>query len=467
MITLDNIIANTDSYKLSHWNQYPPGTEYVYAYVESRGGEYNKTVFFGLQMFIRQMEYATITHKMIDEAEQLVTAHGLPFNRAGWEYIVDKCNGKLPVRIDAVPEGTVLPTHNVLATIVNTDPNCYWLPSYLETALLRAIWYPTTVATQSYDIKRYILNALEETSDDPEGQIGFKLHDFGARGVSSLESAAIGGLAHLVNFMGTDTISALVAAQMYYSANGAVGFSIPAMEHSTVTSWGKENEARAFDNMLDHYAKPGALLACVSDSYSLYNAVENIWGEELKQKVIDSGAIVVVRPDSGDPVQNPLWTIEKLAEKAGYTVNSKGYKVLNHFRVIQGDGMNPGSIRHLVDVLKNKGWSIDNIAFGMGGGLLQHINRDTLKFAMKTSAICINGEWRDVYKEPATDTAKKSKKGRMVLLLEDDNYVTRTVDNPEDYRNQNQLVPVYDYNANDRTTQLRYWNFDEIRNRAK
>ena len=187
---MHNIILNADSYKYSQFNQYPDGTEYVYSYIESRGGKFDTTVFFGLQAFIKEYLTTPITIEMIDEAQAIIEAHGEPFNREGWIYILMEHDGRLPVQINAVPEGTVVPTKNILASIINTDPKCYWLTSFLETALLRAIWYPTTVATNSREIKKVILDALERTGTPDD--IGFKLHDFGARGVSSLESAGIG-----------------------------------------------------------------------------------------------------------------------------------------------------------------------------------------------------------------------------------------------------------------------------------
>lgn len=410
----NNILLATDSYKASHSFQYPPGTEYVYSYIESRGGRWDRTVFFGLQMFLKEYLTKPITKANVDEAADFYRDHGVPFDRSGWDYIVAKHNGFLPVYIRAVPEGSVIPTGNVLVTIVNTDMRCPWLTSYLETALLRAVWYPTTVATQSWHAKQVIRAYLEDTSDDPEGQIAFKLHDFGARGVSSAESAAIGGAAHLVNFMGSDTIEGILAANRFYKA-GMAGFSIPAAEHSTITSWGRDGEEAAYRNMLTQFGKPGALLAAVSDSYDIWNAVDNLWGGSLKQEVVDSGAVVVVRPDSGDPVATPVKVVKRLAAKFGTTTNGKGFKVLNNVRVIQGDGVNEESIRAILSALWADGFSADNIAFGMGGALLQGINRDTQRFAMKCSAIRINGEWQDVYKDPVGDSGKRSKRGRLAL----------------------------------------------------
>ena len=407
-----NILLNTDSYKVSMWKQYPTGTTGVYSYIESRGGRYDETVFFGLQAFIKEYLLEPITQQDIDTAATIWETHGEPFNRAGWQYILDNHNGYLPVVIKAVPEGTKVPVKNVLATIENTDPNCFWLTTWLETALLRAVWYPTTVATQSRKLKETILYYLEKSGDP--STINFKLHDFGARGVSSMESAALGGMAHLVNFMGSDTMSGVLAAREYYNA-GISGYSIPAAEHSTITSWGRDGEVDAYRNMLTQFAKPGSMVAIVSDSYDIYNAVENLWGGKLKQEVIDSGATVIIRPDSGDPLEVCLKLVRILGDKFGYTVNEKGYKVLNNVRLIQGDGVNEQAIRTILGNFYIHGWSADNIAFGMGGALLQQLDRDTQNFAMKCSAIQINGVWHDVQKDPITDPGKKSKAGRVTL----------------------------------------------------
>jgi len=410
---MKNIILNADSYKYSQFNQYPEGTEYIYSYIESRGGKYDETVFFGLQAFIKEYLTDPITMDMIDEAEAIITAHGEPFNRAGWEHILNAHDGYLPVTIKAVPEGTVVPVKNILASIVNMDPECYWLTSFLETALLRAIWYPTTVATNSREIKKVILDALERTGTPAD--INFKLHDFGARGVSSLESAGIGGAAHLVNFMGTDTVEALLFARRYYSADMA-GFSVPAMEHSTVTSWGREGEVASYRNMVKKNGKPGGIVSAVSDSYDIYEACR-LWGTELKQDIIDSGAKLVVRPDSGDPAEVVTKCLRILDQYFGSTINEKGYKVLNNVGVLQGDGITIDSIKDILRWSEAAGFSADNLVFGQGGALLQIVNRDDQKFAMKTSAAFIKDKgWVDVFKDPITDPGKKSKKGMLKLI---------------------------------------------------
>lgn len=459
-----NIILNTDSYKVSMFKQYPAGTTGVYSYIESRGGRYDRTVFFGLQAFIKEYLIDPITQADIDIADEILTAHGEPFNRAGWEYILRVHGGKLPVIIRAVPEGTVVPVKNVLATIENTDPECYWLTTWLETALLRAIWYPTTVATQSHKIRQVILDALEKTGDPT--LIDFKLHDFGARGVSSLESAAIGGAAHLVNFMGSDTISGVLYAREYYNA-GVSGFSIPAAEHSTITSWGRDNEVKAYDNMLKQFAKPGSIVAIVSDSYDIYNAASKLWGEELRQQVIDSGATVVIRPDSGDPETVCLKLVQILHDKFGAVKNTKGFWVLNNVRLIQGDGVNEHTIRCILGAFQAYGYSADNIAFGMGGALLQQVDRDTQKFAMKCSSALINGQWVDVQKDPITDSGKKSKAGRVTLWKSGGEYIS-AVDRPTGWHDKaiGEFVDVLETVYCDGKL-VKEMSFEEIRANAK
>jgi nicotinamide phosphoribosyltransferase len=281
-----------------------------------------------------------------------------------------------------------------LVQVETTDPRLPWLATFIETALLRAIWYPATVATVSWQCRQIIAAGLGRTSDDPASQLPFKLHDFGARGVSSGESAALGGMAHLVNFMGTDTMEALLAARRYYGAAMA-GFSIPAAEHSTVTSWGRAREQQAYANMLDVFT---GTVAVVSDSYDLDAALTGIWGGLARQGHGTQGHRG--GPDSGDPVETPLRTIRMLWDAFGGSRNAKGYRVLDsHVRVIQGDGMTPATIARLIARLIEEGFAIDNIAFGMGGGLLQQVNRDTLRFAMKANAMRdARGLWHDVAK---------------------------------------------------------------------
>ena len=418
---MTNPILATDSYKQSHFLQYPPEACAISAYVEARpGGFAEQALFLGLQPYLIDYLARRVTTADIEEAEVICAAHGVPFNRAGWEAIVADHGGYLPLEIRALPEGTIVPTGVPLVQVENTDPRMPWLTTFVETALLRAIWYPTTVGTLSWQCRQIIRAGLEKTSEDPAGQLPFKLHDFGARGVSSAQSAALGGMAHLVNFMGTDTMEALLAARRYYGADMA-GFSIPAAEHSTMTSWGRARETDAYANMLDAFDGEGRLVAVVSDSYDLDAALQGIWGNTLREKVLGRKGIVVIRPDSGDPVETPVRTIRTLWEAFGGTVNARGYRVLDpHVRVIQGDGMTAFTIGQLIDRLIAEGFAIDNIAFGMGAGLLQKVDRDTLRFAMKANAMCdADGVWHDVFKSPVTDPGKASKAGRQAVVLRD------------------------------------------------
>jgi nicotinamide phosphoribosyltransferase len=442
---MNNFLLTADSYKYSHFLQFPPKTSFISSYIESRGGRWNRVVFFGLQAFLKEYLSRPVTQDDVEEARAVIEAHGEPFNYEGWSRIVEKCGGLLPVQIEAVPEGTLVPTSNVLVQIVNTDPEFPWLPGFLETALLRSVWYPTTVATQSFMIKKVILDNLRRTADDPEAEISFKLHDFGFRGVSSLESGSLGGLAHLVNFMGTDTVGALVYARRYYGEPMA-GFSIPAAEHSTITSWGgPEREVDAFRNMVETFGGEGKLYAVVSDSYNIWEAVEKWYS--LKDEVVARGGTLVIRPDSGNPVAVVSGLIDALMNRFGHEVNTKGFRVLPpYLRVIQGDGVNERSIKDILQELEFRRVSGSNVAFGMGGALLQHLDRDALRFAMKASAIYTDGEgWRDVYKCPVGDAEKASKRGRLALLqTTSGKYVTMRADDlPYRELRKNVLRPVY------------------------
>jgi nicotinamide phosphoribosyltransferase len=355
----------------------------------------------------------TLEKWMVDEAEEFCQhMFGFDyFNKAGWMHIINNHGGKLPIRIKAVPEGLVIPTRNVLMSVENTDPMVPWLTNFIETMLVRA-WYPISVATNSYYIKKLIKSYADKAKEEVSP---FHLNDFGARGVSSKESAGIGGSAHLVNFMGTDTLEGIQYAKQFYNAQHC-GFSVMAAEHSTVTIYGKENEEKAYDRFLSIFPE-NALLSIVCDSYDTINAVSNIFGDKLKSKVLERTGKLVVRPDSGDPAVVSVDVLNALWSKFGGTVVN-GYKVLNpKVGMIYGDGINYNSInRILYNVVDVNKFAPSNIVFGMGGALLQELNRDTHKFAFKCSQAQVGDTWVDVFKEPVTDTGKKSKRGRQFLI---------------------------------------------------
>lgn len=455
----DNLILKTDSYKMTHWKQYPMGTEGVYSYFEAReGAQFDKTVFFGLQHILtRYLEGVVVTEQDIKEAERFALAHfGTTdlFNREGWEHIVHEHGGRLPIRIKAVPEGLKIPTGNVMMTVENTDPKCYWLTNYVET-LLTHVWYGSTVASLSRATKEMFMEYLDETAETQDA-LPFMLHDFGYRGVSSDEAAGIGGAAHLINFMGTDTINGMSYAMDFYDAPMEnLAFSVPATEHSVMTSLGRAGEYQLLDQLIaDH---PAGILSVVSDSYDIYAMVEEIC--KRKDKIMAREGVFVTRPDSmtkehKTPEELTLWIVQRLWDTYGGTENSKGYKTLDsHVRVLWGDGIDKAGINKILFTLKRAGFSAENMVFGMGGGLLQKINRDTQRFAFKCAAQKRDGMWHDISKDPL-DGSKVSKAGRMKLVIKDGEYVTV----PEHEEGEDIMETVFEDGEI-----LRRYDFDFIR----
>jgi nicotinamide phosphoribosyltransferase len=468
-----NILLLTDSYKPSHWKQIPKGTTILRSYLESRGGKFDNTLFFGLQYLIKEyLQGKVVTLDKIYKAKQFWDAHLGPgvFNIDGWMHILEKHNGRLPVIIKAVPEGSVVPTGNVLLTIENTDPEVPWLTNYLETLILQ-IWYPITVGTLSREVKKVLVKYLKKTtsysSEEIAGIVSFMLHDFGFRGVSSVESAGIGAAAHIINFRGTDTVNGILMAQEYYNTLDMLAFSVPASEHSTITSWTEPLEVKAFENMLDQF--PTGIVACVSDSFDIIRACRDYWGTTLKDKIVNRDGRLVIRPDSGDPVQTLKQVFRVLWEKFGGTINEKGFKVIDpHVRVIQGDGVNYESIIEILEMMIEERFSVENIAFGMGGALLQKVDRDTQKFAIKCSSIVVNGEEIEVQKNPIeinefgerVQSFKKSKAGKLKLIYNNsDEY--ETVQHCQDFTGD-LLVPIFENGKI-----LKEWTFQEVRERAE
>lgn len=470
MKTNENLLLLADAYKYSHHKLYYPGTSTIYSYMESRGGQFTETVFYGLQYFLKHyLEGKVITKEKIDEAAAFlpqVFGRDDVFDRSKFDYILDKYDGRLPVRIKAVPEGSVIPVNNVMMTIENTDPECFWLSNFLETLLMQ-VWYPSTVSTLSREIRKIVDSYYKDTaSSTAQGEIDFVLNDFGFRGVSSVESAGLGGSAHLLNFRGSDTIIGSVLAKNYYNAQQVYGLSVPATEHSVCTLLGEEGELEVFRHLLKTF--PTGIVACVSDSFDIFRACSEYWGEELKDLVLSRDGVLVIRPDSGDPVFTLLRVFSILMNKFGYTINDKGYKVLPpQVRVIQGDGVNIDMIRFIYGALKVNGISAENLVLGMGGALLQKVDRDTQKFAFKCSYAEVNGQPVDVQKSPVeldahgqlVQSFKKSKAGKLKLIWKDDQYQTVRQEAATDY--EDKLLTVFENGA---LTNLN--NFEAIRDRA-
>jgi len=394
------------------------GVTSAFSYIEPRI-EGEKILFVGLQLWRKR--FKPITHAMIDQAEEFFAAHIVGgremFPRADWEKVVNVYGGYPPLIIRALPEGTVIPSQNALVTIECTDPELAWMAAYFETTLLRAIWYPVTVATRSMKNRNIIKKYLALTSDlDIESAIAFMYHDFGARGVSSRESAGIGDFAHLATgAMGSDTITGVLYANVYYN-EAMAAFSVFATEHSIMTMRGKSGELQTVRDLIRTYNKaPGTIVSIVSDGYNIFELAMH-YCTTLKQEILDSGINLVVRPDSGDPVSVILTLLDMFAEHYGVVINNKGFKVLNVVRILQGDGLATSEdFERILIAVMEAGYSVENLVFGQGGGLLQMVNRDDLKFAMKTCAAKINGVYVDVFKDPITDQGKRSKKGRLTV----------------------------------------------------
>ena len=482
----NNLVLMGDAYKYSHHKFYEENTTTVYSYMESRGGRFSETVWYGLEMFIKEyLEGVAFTQEELDEAyEYLGTELGVfgrddVFDKSKFQYIIDVHGGKLPVRIKAVPEGAVVGVKNVLMTIENTDPNCYWLTNFLETIMMQ-LWYPITVATLSREVKKIVTEYYDKTVSLPGDimrvAVEFVLNDFGFRGVSSVQSAGIGGSAHLINFMGSDTTVASKRICEYYNTNTVFGKSVPATEHSIMTMKGEEGEVEMMKRVLEQY--PTGIVACVSDSYHILRACSEYWGTELRDLVLSrpatAGNQLVIRPDSGHVINTLKEVFAILFDKFGYTVNDKGFKVLPpQVRVIQGDGVNINSIIEIYQELTSLGISAENIVFGMGGKLLQaDINRDTQNFATKACFAVVNGEHRDLVKSPTEvdengdlkPSFKKSKQGRLKLVKHYTNGKYYTVTSLEDtyVESRDELRTVFENGK-----LLIETTFEDIRHRAR
>lgn len=443
-----NPILASDSYKLAHAFSYSGSVKGMFSYIEPRTGGRHIMVPFGLSMFAQKFLTVQVTMEHIVEAEAFAAAHGEPFNRKGWEKVVNVYDGYLPVTIRAVPEGLPVPSGNILVSVECNDEDLHWLSSYLETSLQRGFWYPTTIASMDYEIKREIKRFYEISGADIS-LLPFALHDFGGRGVTCSEQAEIGGAAHLVNFMGSDTIEGVRAANFYYK-EAMAAFSVPATEHSVQCSFSLEDTKGGGDleylrHQIKTFGKPGAIVSIVIDGYDVYRAAGFLCNE-LKDDIIASGAKVVFRPDSGDMME-VVPRLLKMQEAAfGTTLTAKGYKKINNVGIIQGDGVDHMSIKTLLGNILAMGYSADNVIFGSGGALLQKVNRDTYKFAQKASAVLVDGKWVGIAKNPVTDPGKQSKKGRLTLVRSKltGEYSTVNIDRGYDVEFEDVMQTVYE-----------------------
>ena len=434
----NSIINLGDSYKYSHASQYPNNMISMYSYMESRGGVYPATIFVGLQYYLKAYLTTPITAEDIMNAVHKAALHGIPFDRAGWEHILKEHKGFLPIRIKAVKEGSLVPTNHVLLTIESTDDTVPWIAGFVETLLMK-IWYPTTVATKSY----YVRKMLERYGSSEWAK--FAYHNFGDRGAPSVEAAAIGGFAHLSQFMGTDNFNALNFCEEYYNVpnNEIAGYSVFATEHSTTTSYGRDGEEQFVYNQL--LANPDApIMSFVADSYDVYNFVHFCTDRGSRIRLLIESRPhqkFVIRPDSGNPIEviNRIMNIMKL-NNLSILPTANGTILFKDFAILWGDGITPKTIEDILSINLTNGFAAENFVFGSGGDLMQNVTRDTQKFAIKCSNITVeekpgvhyvdaHGYDRytypklkdiDVYKDPITDPGKTSKKGKVTTYINTD-----------------------------------------------
>lgn len=459
-ICRENFILLTDSYKLCHHAMYLDDVQNVYSYFESRrGAKYPYTVVVGLQtLLLRYFVGSVVTMTDVLAADIFCQGHFGEnyFNRKMWEKIVTVHGGKLPLRIKCVPEGMAVPVGNVLVTVEATDEECAPLTNVIET-LLTHIWHPMNIAT----ISRYLYNYLESAfmkSAETLNLLPFMLHDFGFRGVSSVESAGM-ALGHLIKFMGTDTIPGITYAQRYYGA-GMAGYSVAASEHSVMTSLGEDGEIDMVKRLIEKY--PKGILSVVADSYNIIRFVDWVGGE-LKESILSRDGKFVIRPDSprhkdDKACDQILWIVQELEKSYGVTINSKGFKVLHpKVGVIYGDGLSVEEIKESIDTLVKNGYSAESCVYGMGSGLLQKHNRDTQRNAFKCSAQLRHNVWFDIKKKPL-DITKASKAGRLKLVWNEGAHGKTLITVPENDLREDVLVTVFENGE-----MVKLWSWDEVK----
>eukprot|EP00775_Hariotina_reticulata_P005943 gene5943-6182_t len=440
----------TDSYKASHFLQYPDAQKMV-AYGEYRCGfngdsEDTRLIAYGIRYVMENYVMRPWTADDVNRAAAFYSTHlapsygPFPFPKELFMKFVQENNGYFPVKIQALPEGTCVHAH-VPVYQITAEGEYSALCTFLET-LLTMLWYPTTVATLSRRARDIISTAFEESAADGKDSplLMSRLHDFGFRGCTTVEQSVLGGCAHLLNFDGTDTMSAAFYAQFHLNNGQPVGMSIPATEHSVMTCW--PSERAAILNMIEQFGT-GAF-ATVMDSYDYSKALTEVL-PSVKEVKEAAGGFWVLRPDSGDPVEAVLAALRALDHVFGSDRNNRGYKVLRGAGVIQGDGINITTLGKILDSVLAEGFSAENVAFGMGGGLLQRVNRDTMSFATKLChVVYADGTARDVMKHPNTDSLKISFPGVLAVKRVDGVPMVFPADSGEVAPEEDLLQVIYD-----------------------
>lgn len=468
----NGMMWDLDAYKIGHMTQYPEDTEYIYSVLQLRYSydDMKEVVVSGLQYFIKEYLCKPLTQEGVDEFISELKRMGVYNDKLDDKFksLVDL--GYLPIEIKAIPEGTIIQVPNAICTVTNTIPGFHWVVGMVETLLLK-VWSPILTASKSLQYKKLLRDYMIKTSDvTDESVLDFMVHDFGSRGCSCPEQAALTGMAHAVVFRGSDTIATIPLVKEYYNATDSdeIIASIPATEHSVMCSYGMEHELEAFNAILDKY--PTGLVSIVSDTYNWYNVMEN-FTVQLKDRIEARDGKVVFRPDSGNPIDIIVGTVKEnipyeeydkytseelggirsLAKVFGSTVNSKGYRVLNpKVGLIYGDGMYLERYKDTLELLRKIGYSVENLVIGVGG-ILRDGSRDSVGAAFKATLIKRKGmEPYGIMKNPITDSKKKSFKGK--IQVDEDGFGSfKTIEVDDEYFESylqytitnDALIPVY------------------------
>mmetsp|Transcript_10482 Transcript_10482/g.21655 ORF Transcript_10482/g.21655 Transcript_10482/m.21655 type:complete len:562 (+) Transcript_10482:93-1778(+) len=458
----------TDSYKATHFQMYPEALSMT-AYGEFRAQykdvpcDDDRFVFYGIRHCIENIVNRPWTVADVEAAEQFYNTHNVaftpyPFPKDLFLKFIAENDGYFPVQIQALPEGTVAYVRTP-CFVITAEGEYSRLCTFLET-VLDMVWYPSCVATLSRFVRDVVEDAFNKSVDEEAFfLVDSRLHDFGFRGCTCIEQSVLGGAAHLLNFGGSDTMSACYHVQQHLNEGRPVGTSIPATEHSVMTAW-KDEEA-AMTNEIAMYGH--SLYACVMDSYDYDNAL-NVVLPAVAEQVKAKGGTIVLRPDSGDPLTQVLKGLRAAEKTFGVTTNNKGFKCLQNSAVIQGDGVNYESVKEILAGVMDAGYAASNVAFGMGGGLLQKMNRDTMSFATKLSHIVdMDGTHRDVMKTPKTSSAKISLPGRLFVGRQGGVPLVYPAEAEECAGMEPVLKVVYDK----RPVPGAFDDFDTVRNRVK
>ncbi|QHH92931.1 nicotinate phosphoribosyltransferase [Acinetobacter gyllenbergii] len=440
-----NPLNAIDFYKADHRRQYPVGTEYVYANFTPRSSRLakmlpdfdDKIVFFGLQGFIKHFLIETWNEGFFNQAKaKVVAAYKRRMDNALGEGAVPVEHiealhdlGYLPLKIKALPEGSRVNIKVPVLTIINTDPNFFWLTNYIETVLSAELWKSCTTASIAYEYKRLLTQYAEKTGA-PLDFVAVQGHDFSSRGMSGIYDAAQSGVGHLTSFIGTDSVASIDYAEEYYNATGIVGVSVPATEHSVMCMGSEESEIETFRRLICELY-PAGVVSIVSDTWDFWRVITE-FSVELKAEILKRQpnalglAKVVFRPDSGDPVKiicgdpdaerdSPAYkgAVQCLWEIFGGTETAQGYKVLNErVGLIYGDSITLERAQNILKGLEAKGFASNNLVFGIGSYTYNYLTRDSFGFAVKATWGQINGVGRELFKDPVTDSGvKKSAKG--------------------------------------------------------